>query len=256
MKISPNARYRSRVAEGPADIEAAQRLRYLCFIAETGADASGARADGRDSDPFDGVCQHVLIEDTQTDELVGAFRLMALPNGKGIARSYSAQFYALDGLAAYQGAMVEMGRFCIAPGKGHPDILRVAWAEMARFVDATDTQLLFGCSSFQGCEADAYLEAFTLLADRHLAPRRWRPRIKAPSVFRFAERLRRRQPDAKRALLQVPPLLRSYLSMGGWVSDHAVVDRDLGTLHVFTGLEIAKMPQARKRALRAIAGAT
>ena len=50
------------------------------------------------------------------------------------------------------------------------------------------------------------------------------------------------------------PLLRTYLVMGGWVSDHAVVDRDLNTLHVFTGLEIRAIPPARARLLRATAG--
>ncbi len=51
----------------------------------------------------------------------------------------------------------------------------------------------------------------------------------------------------------MPPLLRSYLLMGGWVSDHAVVDRQMNTLHVFTGLEISAIPAARKRLLRAVA---
>jgi putative hemolysin len=52
----------------------------------------------------------------------------------------------------------------------------------------------------------------------------------------------------------MPPLLRTYLLMGGCVSDHAVIDGDLNTLHVFTGLEIAAIPPARARALRAVAG--
>ncbi len=71
-------------------------------------------------------------------------------------------------------------------------------------------------------------------------------------MFRFAQRLRR-APDAKRAMLGLPPLLRTYLMMGGWVSDHAVVDHDLNTLHVFTGVEIASVPPARARLLRAVA---
>jgi putative hemolysin len=70
-------------------------------------------------------------------------------------------------------------------------------------------------------------------------------------MFRFAARLRLRTPDLKAALRAMPPLLRSYLAMGGWVSDHAVVDRDLGTLHVFTGLEVGGVPEARIQALRA-----
>ncbi|HBV53616.1 MAG TPA: ornithine-acyl-ACP acyltransferase, partial [Rhodobacteraceae bacterium] len=84
--------------------------------------------------------------------------------------------------------------------------------------------------------------AFTILRQRHLAPRRWLPRVKAPQVFRFA-RLLRRTPDAKLAQLRMPPLLRTYLLMGGWVSDHAVVDSHMNTLHVFTGLEIAAIPE-------------
>ena len=58
----------------------------------------------------------------------------------------------------------------------------------------------------------------------------------------------------RRAMAQMPPLLRSYLMMGGWVSDHAVVDRQLNTLHVFTGLEIKAIPPARARLLRSAAG--
>ena len=91
-----------------------------------------------------------------------------------------------------------------------------------------------------------------LLRQQHLAPRRWRPRIKSPDVFRFASGPQRR-PDPVRALRAMPPLLRSYLAMGGWVSDHAVVDRDLATLHVFTGLEVGSVPPARRRLLRAVA---
>ncbi|MGR3710973.1 MAG: ornithine-acyl-ACP acyltransferase, partial [Alterinioella nitratireducens] len=65
-----------------------------------------------------------------------------------------------------------------------------------------------------------------------------------------------RQPDPRHALARMPSLLRSYLMMGGRVSDHAVIDCDLGTLHVFTGLEIAAIPPARATRLRQIAGGT
>ena len=125
---------------------------------------------------------------------------------------------------------------------------------MTAFVDAHGVQMLFGCSSFVGTRPDAYADAFAMLKDRHLAPRRWLPRVKAPQVFRFARALRGRPADPHKAMAAMPPLLRSYLAMGGWVSDHAVVDPQLDTLHVFTGLEIGAIPAARKRALRLLAG--
>lgn len=238
-------RYAARLAEGRADIEAAQALRALTFR------GPGA---GTDADAFDGICQHVLVEETRTGNLVCCFRLLPLSGGAEIGQSYSAQYYELSGLESFEGKMVEMGRFCIHPDLRDPDILRVAWGAMTRFVDDTNVEMLFGCSSFKGTEADNYMDSFALLKDKHLAPKRFLPRIKAPNVFKFAQKLRSRKPDAKRAMLGMPPLLRTYLVMGGWVSDHAVVDRDLNTLHVFTGLEINAIPAARQRLLRATAG--
>lgn len=238
-------RYRARIAANEADMHAARGLRTLAF---RGPDAACL-----DGDDFDESCTHVLIEDQRTGTVVCCFRLMRLVSGAEIGRSYSAQFYELSALATFDGPMVEMGRFCIHPDWHDPDILRLAWGAMTALVDRDGVKMLFGCSSFHGTEAADYFDAFALLRDRHIAPKRWLPRVKAPAVFRFAARLRRK-PDLKRAQAKMPPLLRTYLMMGGWVSDHAVIDRDLGTLHVFTGLEISAVPPGRARLLRAVAG--
>jgi len=243
-------RYVARLAESEADRAACGRLRYLAFVAGSGA---APRAGGVESDGFDAACEHVMVEEARGGRLVCTYRLLRLDGGREIGRSYAAQYYGLEALADYAAPMVEMGRFCIHPECRDPDILRVAWGAMTGYVDREGVGLLFGCSSFRGTEPAEYADAFAMLKARHLAPKRFLPRVKAPNVFRFAARLRRK-PDAKKAMLKMPPLLRTYLVMGGWVSDHAVVDRDLNTLHVFTGLEIAAIPAARKRLLRAAAG--
>ena len=247
LAMLSKGRYRTRIADSAEDIEAAQRLRYLAFHPD-------GVTDGLDRDRFDEICTHILVEDDVSGSLVCCFRMLPLTDGGEIGRSYSAQFYELSALEAFDAPMVEMGRFCIHPEARDPDILRVAWGAMTRFVDEGGVELLFGCSSFKGTDAADYEDAFAMLKERHLAPRRWLPRVKAPSVFRFAQNLRRRTPDAKQAMLRMPPLLRTYLIMGGWVSDHAVVDAQMNTLHVFTGLEIAAVPPARARLLRAVAG--
>ncbi|GFE51726.1 ornithine-acyl-ACP acyltransferase [Roseobacter cerasinus] len=234
-------RYTSRLATCPADVVHAQMLRASCF----GLDVD------RDVDAYDARCVHVLIEDRVTGRLVCTFRMQEL-TGPQLPASYAAQYYELSALETFEGRMIELGRFCIAPDQRDPDILRVAWAAMTAYVDEHDVQLLFGCSSFAGTETKTYLDAFAMLKARHLAPKRWLPRVKAPDVFRFAARLRRK-PDLKKAMAHMPPLLRTYLLMGGWVSDHAVVDRQMNTLHVFTGVEIGAIPAARKRLLRALA---
>jgi putative hemolysin len=233
-------RYAASVATGPEAVAQSQVLRALCF----GKD--------EDVDAFDPLCTHILIHEVATDRLVACFRMLPL-SGSEILRSYSAQYYELSALAAFEGKMVEMGRFCVHPDCGDPDVLRVAWGAMTAYVDREGVEMLFGCSSFAGTETEQYLDAFAVLKARHLGPKRWLPRVKAPDVFRFAAKLRRK-PDLKKAMLRMPPLLKTYLLMGGWVSDHAVVDRQMNTLHVFTGVEIGAIPPARKKLLRAVAG--
>ena len=235
--------YQARLAAGPADLVAARALRQRVF-------RDGAP--GGDADPFDARCRHVLVEELATGALVCCYRLLPLSAGSDIGQSYAAQFYDVTALAAFDAPMIEVGRFCIAPDRCDPDILRVAWAMLTRMVDEGGIGMLFGCSSFRGTDAAPYREAFALLAHRHIAPGRWCPRVKAPAVVRFAEEVRAL--DLGAAMRAMPPLLRTYLAMGGWVSDHAVIDRDLNTLHVFTGLEIGAIPPARARLLRAAAG--
>ena len=252
MESLSKGRYRARLAVTPEDLRASQRLRWLCFLVRTGQAGGG---DSLDADDLDADCRHVLIADAG-GQLVCSLRFLRLSDGSQILRSYSARHYDLGALGRFDGPMVEMGRFCIHPDHRDPDILRTAWAALTRHVDDTGVEMLFGCSSFVGCEPEPHEDAFAMLKERHLAPRRWLPRVKAPRVFRFARALRMRKPDPKRAMAAMPPLLRSYLAMGGWVSDHAVVDPALKTMHVFTGVEIRAIPPARKRLLDAMLNGT
>ena len=230
--------YAVRHAAGEGDLAACLALRAERF-----------RAGADDRDRFDAICTHVMVEDAEG--LACTFRLLPLAGGGEVGRSYAAQHYDLAALARFDAPMLEMGRFCTRDGPADADAMRAAWGELTRIVDRTGAGMLFGCSSFAGCEGERHAEALALLAERHQAPARWRPLRRAAEVLR----LPRRTPDLRAAMAAMPPLLRSYLTMGGWVSDHAVVDRDLGTLHVFTGLEIGRIPPARARALRMLAAA-
>ncbi|WP_289153660.1 GNAT family N-acyltransferase [uncultured Salipiger sp.] len=233
-------RYRVRLAAGGGDLAAAQALRGLAFFGEGGP---------ADVDAFDPRCRHVLIEDDSRQRLVACFRYLWLDDGRGIGESYSAQYYDLSRLESFAEPMLELGRFCIRPGLTDPDVLRLAWGAIAGLVDGGGAGLMFGCASFKGTDPAPYAAAFAHLRARHVAPERWRVGEKAPERVRFPSE----GADARAAMKLIPPLLRTYLGMGGWVSDHAVVDRAMNTLHVFTGVEVASVPPARVRALRAIA---
>ncbi|MEP2029016.1 MAG: GNAT family N-acyltransferase [Paracoccaceae bacterium] len=243
MVLISRGRYRVRLAQSSEDVSAALRLRALVFAPQNACD--------RDS--FDGLFQHVLVFDECSDELVCCYRILPLLDGSAISTSYSAQFYDLSLLETYAGKIIEVGRFCLRPGCTDPDILRLAWGALTSYVEARRVELLFGCSAFAGNDPMQYSDAFALLRDSHIAPECWSPGEKTSDIYRFSTDLRGTG-DSNKGLQNMPPLLKTYLQMGAWVSDHAVFDRQLNTLHVFTGLEVSAIPSTRKRLLRAIAG--
>lgn len=239
-------RYTARPAESAADLAQAVGLRNLSF--------RHGHLRATDADRFDAACSHVLIHETNSNRLVCCYRVMLLADARDLHRSYAAQFYDLSRLAGFGGPMLELGRFCVHPGHADADILRLAWGALAGLVDLTGAGLLFGCSSFDGARNPGHDPALVQLLAAHLAPDQWRPLRLAPQIDDFAARLADQTPNPMAAMRAMPPLLRSYLAIGGWVSDHAVIDADLDTLHVFTAVEIANIPAARARALRAISG--
>lgn len=230
----------ARLAEGPGDLARALALRREAFFG-----ARGLRAGpGGDRDAFDDRCLHVLVE---TDgRLAATCRVLLLPDGgAAAAASYSAQFYDLAPLARLRGPLAELGRLCLRPGPPDPDLPRLTWAALARLVDAHRVGFLFGCASLPGADPARHRAALAALGQGHVGPAGLRPRplgagrVPLPSA-------------GKGNLAALPQLLRSYLALGGWVSDHAVIDRRLDTLHVFAGLEVAMVPAARARTLRRI----
>lgn len=230
-------KYTVRGASGPRDMAQVFELRRLCF------GAVGAQADA-----FDATCeQGVVVLD---DDVVAAFRINIM-QPCDIEDTYAAQYYDLSPLHAVTGPLLELGRFCIHPDHTDPDILRIAWAALTALVDARGITMLFGCASFEGTSTAPYSDAFGLLKARHLAPEALMPKVRAGEVYEYAALLHGK-PDLARAQAAMPPLLRSYLMMGGWVSDHAVIDRAMNTLHVFTAVQINAIPPARKKLLRAL----
>ncbi|TFL19661.1 GNAT family N-acetyltransferase [Jannaschia formosa] len=182
-----------------------------------------------DRDGFDARASHLIVERAGT--ALGAARLSVQGPGE-VLRGYTAGFYGLEAFARAFPRALEVGRVCLAPGCADPDVPRLLLGAMAQVVERERVGVLHGCTSFP---IDA--APLSRLAGRE-APAAWAP------VRRAAET----RPLTGTAGT-MPPLMRAWLGMGAVVSDHAVVDRDLGTVHVFTALPIAAIPPARARLL-------
>lgn len=229
----------ARPAVGPAELAEILALRALAFRGDPAA------ADG---DGFDADCLHLRVG-PQGGPALATLRL--LPHPQGRIAGYAARAYDLDALARAPGAALELGRLCLHPAHSAPDLMRLVWAGVARAAGAWDAARLIGCTSFPTLDPETLAPALGLLAQRHLGPEALRPGRRAPRTRALADWSGAASAEGAARL---PPLLRAYLALGGWVSDHLVIDPDLGTCHVFTCVEIAAMPEGRKRVLRALAG--
>lgn len=196
-----------------------------------------------DRDRFDDCSLHGIV--TEADRTLAAFRVRVFAEARDLSDSYTAQFYDLSPLREVSGSVLELGRLCHAPNQLRPPALRAAWAALTALADAQNVSLLIGCSSFAGSDPRDHSAALATLRAFHVGPASLCPKRKSTAAVDLPGPGMPRGP--------VPALLRSYLAMGGWVGDHAVRDTELDTVHVFTGLHVADIPETRKIRLRALA---
>jgi putative hemolysin len=230
------AEYHVRRARTAQDISRVMALRIARF--------------GAGIDEFDARATQIMV--LEGDCLRATFRLIEFGCSADMVSGYSGQFYDLAGFSALGKPALELGRFCLDAGTAgrEAECLRLCFAAMAAMVDRIGAALLFGCASFAGSEVGPHLPALGALKP-HISPH-WAVGRKNPHIIDLSDISAPSDPMA--ALRALPPLLRSYLGIGGWVSDHVVQDFALGTIHVFTGVEVSRIPPVRALALRALAG--
>ena len=159
--------------------------------------------------------------------------------------------FDLATLSLFDRPVLELGRFAIDPHTGNSDVFCLAWGVFTQLVDQNHVSFLFGCSSFPCMQPQAHTAAFRYLCRyNHVALDGWRPVFHGG--YRLAQALDDHHDDR---VTDLPPLLRAYLALGGKVSDHAAIDPDLGTTLLFTGVDVAQVPQKRAQRLRAILAA-
>lgn len=222
-----------RLAHTPGEIEAAQRLRYQVFYEEMGAKPSpDMAAEKRDFDSFDAVCDHLLVLDKRRDSaVVGTYRLQRRENNPGFSRFYTAAEYDTTPIDAFPGRVLELGRSCVDAAYRNKMTMQILWRGLAGYVFAHDIDLMFGCASLPGTDPDALAASLSYLHHHHLAPEALRPRA-LPERYVAMDRMPADRLDAKRALASLPPLVKGYLRLGGFVGDGAVIDHQFNTTDV------------------------
>jgi putative hemolysin len=225
-----------RLAESAADIDAAQALRYRIFYEKMGArPLPGMESERRDRDQFDQICDHLLVLDhsrgTGLDAVVGTYRLIRRDAAARLGAFYSAAEYDIGPLIAYPGEILELGRSCVDAGYRARPVMQLLWSGIAAYVFHYEIALMFGCASLPGIDPDALAVPLSYLYHHHLAPPALRARA-LPERYVEMRRLDAAAIDPMRTLAILPPLIKGYLRLGGFVGDGAVIDEQFNTTDV------------------------
>ena len=225
-RSSSGPHYSLLLSTDPSLIEAAQRLRYDVFTSTPGFSLPTAY-DGRDGDRFDEFCDHLLVRDDDTGELVGCYRMLPPSGAIAAGGLYTATEFDVRAFDALRPSLVEMGRAVVRDGHRNGAVVLLMWAGILAYLDRCDYDHVTGCVSVP-IETDGDVRGSQLrgvrdfVLARHAAQHRVRPyrpvRVDGNGLDDIT-------PPARPA---VPPLMRGYLRLGARVCGEPAHDPDFG----------------------------
>ena len=237
--------YAVRYATRTEELDELLRLRFRVFNLELREGLDGSWRTGRDLDPFDAQCHHLIVEHRPSGEIIGTYRIQTTAMAEAGRGFYTATEFELGGLTReILDSAVEVGRACIEKQHRLKPVLFLLWKGLARYMAYNRRRWLFGpCSlasqdPWDGARALAQLERRRLLRDD--------VRVVARPGYECV--WSGEDPDpAAGAALELPPLFEIYLRYAGRVCGPPVIDREFKTIDFFVLFDVEAMaPRARR----------
>ncbi|MGE3622835.1 MAG: GNAT family N-acetyltransferase [Bdellovibrionales bacterium] len=235
-----------RLAATAEEVDAAQALRYKVFYEEMGAKPTPAMAARqRDFDAFDDYCDHLLVIDhmrKNKSQVIGTYRLIRRETAKRCGGFYSSGEYDISSLLQYPGEILELGRSCIDAEYRTGQVMQILWRGLTSYVFRHDIVLMFGCASLPGTDPQALALPLSYLHYHHLAPPGLCPkavperyvdmRLMPREAFDPHQAFANMKVDPRSGGNSLPPLIKGYIRVGGFVGDGAVIDPQFNTTDV------------------------
>ena len=242
-----------RLAQGRTDIKRAQRLRYEIFYEEMDAvPNSRARVRRRDEDPYDSICDHLLVVDhskavggwrnSRRPKVVGTYRVLRqeVAQAQRHLGFYTQSEYDIAPLLAQKSPryrFMELGRSCVQKPYRNKRSVELLWHGLWTYVREHKVDVMIGCASFEGTDPEAHAMALSFLHHNAMAPPEWRCQAH-DDLYVSMNRMDAADIDMRKALKAMPPLIKGYLRLGAFVGDGAVIDRQFNTTDVLIVLPV------------------
>jgi putative hemolysin len=254
---APGPRYTLLLSTDPALIDAAQRLRHDVFTSEPGFALAGA-VDGRDADRFDEFCDHLLVREDNSGELVGCYRMLPPSGAVAAGGLYTATEFDIAALEPLRASLVEMGRAVVREDHRNGGVVLLMWAGILAYLDRCGYDYVTGCVSVPvlGPDEDTLGSQIRGVRDfvlrRHAAPAPYTVRPYRPVTI-DGKGLDDIAPPSRVA---VPPLMRGYLRLGAQVCGDPAHDPDFGVGDFLALLDKRRADTRYLRRLRSVSAAS
>jgi putative hemolysin len=229
-----------RLAQSTDDVQRAQRLRFEVFNLELGEGLAASHALERDVDAFDEVCDHLIVEERATGEVVGTYRLQTGAVAAANLGYYSEREFDFAAFEPFRLEMIELGRACVHRKHRNFSLLHLLWRGIARYALAHQARFLIGCSSLTSQDPAEGASAYEQLRTKHLVRPGFRTRphpvFALPAVSGIAA------PGKGQTPARIPKLLRAYLTIGAKICGPPAIDREFGTIDFLTLLDLKALP--------------
>ena len=219
------------------EVREAQRLRHAVFAGEMGARLNTPQA-GFVIDLFDDFCEHLLVRDTGTGQVVGTYRVLTPAQAKRVGSTYSDTEFDLVRLRNVRSKMVELGRSCVHPEHRHGGVIMALWGALAEFMVRNELDTMIGCASIPMLHngvvsGDVAASLWHQLRHTHMAPIDYHvfPRLPLP-VDELDQTLS----------VEPPALIKGYLRLGARILGAPAWDPDFNTADLPMMMRIADMP--------------
>jgi putative hemolysin len=242
LLVNSPTHYATRLARNADEVRAAQALRYEVFNLELNEGLEQSHATGLDEDPFDAVCDHLIVEHLPTANIVGTYRLQSGLNAAAHRGYYCAQEFEFQVFEPLRAEMIELGRACVHGQHRNLAVLGLLWRGIADYAMLRGGRYLFGCSSITSQDPAVGASAYADLCRKHLAQPQWRTRP-LPEYDCPLDQLSAEAP-------KIPKLLRAYLTLGAKICGPPALDRQFKTIDFLTLLDLETLHRlARQRFL-------
>jgi putative hemolysin len=229
-----------KITTDPSEIQEAQRLRFQVFNVEMDKGLKASYATGLDSDEFDRYCEHLIVRDLSSKEVVGTYRLLLGSRARNSIGYYSEREFDLENIKKLDGEFLELGRTCARKDFRDRALIPLMWEAIAQYISTHQVRFLFGCGSLYTTRVDKVSEIYSMLKRKFYGPEAYRVAPIAHCKFEGLDSDVKTD-DEQSLFVKLPSLIKGYLRIGALVCGPPALDEEFGTADFFLLLDFSTM---------------